>query len=105
MTSLIDPKNPARWADGSPRSQNNGFTLGLSNQPIDWGQLQRHANLRTTSSRTVAQVREEGGTLAQKRLRGITVRHPKRTAMVSIENAEVGRKSTDRRAAIRKGGI
>ncbi|OUM00554.1 hypothetical protein [Variovorax sp. JS1663] len=43
MSSLIDPTNPARWADGSKRSIDNGFVVGITGEPIDWSQFQVNA--------------------------------------------------------------
>jgi hypothetical protein len=100
MTSLIDSKNPARWATGEPRSQNNGFTRGLTDSPIDWAAMQRRANLRTTSSKAVDRRRANGEQVGTIALMG---RNPK--AVFSIENAKVGEKSRDKRAKLRRGTI
>lgn len=103
MTSLVDPTNPALWADGSERSQNNGFTHGFG-EPIDWKPMQRRANLRQTSSKAVERQRAQGLTVGSIPLMGKKLER-NRLAMISIENAEAGRASTDKRSAIRRGGI
>ncbi len=51
--TLRHATNPARWADGTPRSQGNGFTLGYSDQPIDWTGFNLTAAMRERSTRTV----------------------------------------------------
>ncbi|GER16716.1 hypothetical protein [Variovorax boronicumulans] len=53
--SLVDPTNPARWADGSPRSLNNAFVLGYSDTPRNFvAELQRESQARATSTRSRA---------------------------------------------------
>lgn len=98
--SLVDRDNPGQWADGSPRSQNNGFTHGFG-EPISWVPMQRRADRRAISSKTVERQRDAG--LLQ--VGAIQTMGRNRLAVFSIENAATGRKSADRRAAIRKGGI
>lgn len=51
--TLRHATNPARWADGSPRSQCNAFTLGYTDQPIDWSGFNLTAAMRERSTRTV----------------------------------------------------
>lgn len=50
MSRLVDPTNPALWADGSPRSQNTGFTLGFGDVQIDLRALQITGTRRRGSS-------------------------------------------------------
>lgn len=39
-TTLVDPNDPSRWADGTCRSLGNAFTSWRAQ--VDWTQLQRH---------------------------------------------------------------
>jgi hypothetical protein len=116
MSSLIDPNNPARWADGTPRSQNNGFTSGMTGEPIDWSGFTAALKRRDAQTKRIERARAAGdntGTIASLSKRSDDYgaataqywRHPKRTAMVSIENREVGERSRDKRAALRKAAI
>ncbi len=121
--SLIDPTNPSRWADGSERSCNNAFTQTMDGTAIDWKPLQRRANLSSIGSKTVQRRRDDGemvGSLASMGRRGhagtmhglskkaderIAAMGPNRLAMVTIENAEAGRVSREKRARLRRGSI
>lgn len=78
MTSLIDPTNPARWRDGSPRSLNTGFTNGFGER-IDWTPLQVNA--------------------------GRSAKLAKNHYSPEIESREAGQRSMHKRDAIRRGGI
>lgn len=58
LSSLIDP-NPAFWADGTERSQNNGFTHGFGER-IDLHAMQVSENRRRGSSNGIDTRRERG---------------------------------------------
>lgn len=60
LSSLIDPKNPAFWADGTKRSEHLGFTLGFTGEPIDWKPMQHAETMRHVSAKTVSRLRAEG---------------------------------------------
>lgn len=97
---MIDPKNPARWADGSARSQANAFDWQNWTLQADWSDVIRSAKNSETSADTVERQRADG-----KKVWPLTVRSPKQTAMVSIENREAGERSRDRLAALRRSAI
>lgn len=117
--SLADPKNPALWSDGSPRSQQSGFCLGHSGKPIDWVKATERAAAGTKITASIERQRAQGvdpGTLfglsvksdeAQMRrktdIAKFSTAKPKNS--ISIEGREAGRKSADKREAIKKGGI
>ena len=46
------------------RSTNNGFTLGLTGEPVNWKPLQRSANARRRSTANVDQARATGKDLS-----------------------------------------
>jgi hypothetical protein len=56
--TLVDRTNPAFWADGTPRSQNNGFTCGHGERLKDW------AVMATNASRS-RKLSEQGGVFRQ----------------------------------------
>lgn len=76
--SLVDPKNPCRWKDGTPRSCANGFCLGFTGEPIDWKPLQQYANARRTSTANVDRARKTGKDLST--MHGISKRADTRIA-------------------------
>lgn len=52
--SLVDPTNPARWADGSPRCLTNAFTLGYaSDKPHGYlaMEIAKFGNARANSTK------------------------------------------------------
>jgi hypothetical protein len=63
--SLRHPTNPLLWADGTPRSQNNGFTNGLG-EPINYRALDMAAKRSRESSQSVDAVRRGESTRKSK---------------------------------------
>lgn len=61
---LADPTNPAMWADGTERSQNNAFDIAASFYRIDTRKMQHYADCRTRSAQYVADARAEGKNLS-----------------------------------------
>ncbi|CAN7325571.1 hypothetical protein LJR084_001885 [Variovorax sp. LjRoot84] len=105
--SLVHPKNPRRWADGSKRSIDNGFVLGFSGVPIDWAPLQRSAVLRSASTRKVENARARGTDFST--IHGISkksdaILSARRKYSAPVEGAEAGQRSADKRDALRRGG-
>lgn len=94
--SLIDPKNPARWADGTERSQANGFTQGMTGEPIDWKRLQLRANNSKVATRN----------LASGIIKPITYSTPKeRRGQISIEPKGSVQASAAKREKLKRGTI
>lgn len=59
--TLRDPKNPALWADGTPRSQGNAFnTSYVIGGRGNWRREQFNANSKTNATRAVEKARAEG---------------------------------------------
>lgn len=102
MTSLIHPTNPARWADGTPRSRNNGFDWRNWTLQADWADVIRSTKNSQTSAEVVERQRAKGKQVGTIALMG---RGPKQSAMVSIENREASERSRDRLAALRRSAI
>lgn len=109
MSSLIDPIDPAYWADGEKRSENNGFCLGHTGEPINWAALQESARNSASSTRAVGRSRAQGVDPAK--IYGLSRKADERLLSApakyspAIEGREAGRKSTDKRDALRRGGI
>lgn len=104
--SLVDPKNPLRWADGSKRSTDNGFVLGFLGVPVDWSFMQRAARLRKASTRNVEAARVQGKDRSS--IFGLSKKADDRLATrrnFAVEGREAGQRSTDKRAALKRGGI
>lgn len=99
---MIDQNNPARWADGTPRSQNNGFDWRNWTLQADWSDVIVSSARSKTQAESVKRQRAEGKVVGSISLMG---RGPKQSAMVSIENREAGEKSRDRLAALRRSAI
>ena len=57
--SLANPHNPAFWADGSKRSQDNCFTTPYG-VPIDAAAMEQHATARARTARQIDKQRANG---------------------------------------------
>ena len=105
--SLVDPKNPARWKDGTTRRLDTAFTLGYGEQAIDWSPLHKAAALRRSSARTVEAARKAGSDRST--IHGLSKKADSALAhrrySPSIEGAEAGRTSANKRDALKRGGI
>lgn len=104
--SLIDPKNPARWRDGSLRSQGNGFTNGFG-EPISWAPLQHSATMRAASTRKVERARAGGkdfSTIHGLSKKSDLVLAARRKYSAPVEGREAGQRAADKRDALRRGG-
>ena len=99
---MIDQNNPGRWADGTPRSQNNGFDWRNWTLQADWSDVIVSSARSKTQAESVERMRSEGKTVGSIALMG---RGPKQTAMLSIENRAAGERSRDRLAALRRSAI
>jgi hypothetical protein len=89
------------------RSTNNGFTRGFTGEPIDWKPLQRSANARRRSTANVDSARKTGKDLST--MHGISKKADsrivaQRSRTFLIEGRDAGQCSTEKRAALRRGG-
>ncbi|MBT2299238.1 hypothetical protein J7E70_02055 [Variovorax paradoxus] len=105
--SLVDPKNPSFWRDGTPRSQGNGFTNGFG-EPVSWRRLQHSAEMRKASTKKVEKARATGKDYST--IHGISkksdlILSQRRKYSPAVEGAEAGQRAGDKRAALRRGGI
>lgn len=107
--SLIDPTNPARWADGAPRSQNNCFTQAFDGEPIDWAGFQARAKMSASSTRSVARTRAGGKDPA--RLYGLSRKSDEKLNEAAkryspaIEGREAGQQAMHKRDALKRSRI
>jgi hypothetical protein len=105
--SLVDPKNPARWCDGSLRSQGNGFTNGFGD-PINWTIATVRAAAGPKISAAHERQRQEGKNpgafygLSRKSDESLQTR-PKYSA--PIEGREAGLLATEKRQRASKASI
>lgn len=61
--TLRDPKNPALWLDGTPRSQGHAFDTGyVVGSRLDWRREQIHANAKQRTTKVVERRRASGET-------------------------------------------
>lgn len=92
--SLVHPKNPAMWEDGTARSMNTGFTRGFTDEPINWIKLQHRANNSKVATRN----------LASGIIKPITYSTSKeRRGQISIEPKGSVRASADKRERLKRG--
>lgn len=89
------------------RSTNNGFTVGLTGEPINWKPLQRSANARRRSTANVDRARATGKDLST--MHGISKKADtrivaQRSRTFLIEGHGAGQRSTEKRAALKRGG-
>lgn len=61
MPVLFDPRKPWLWKDGTPRSQDNGFTMGWSGEAIVTD-LAKQEKAKRTAVRQVAKMAAQGRT-------------------------------------------
>lgn len=99
--SLVDKDNPAMWADGSKRSQDNGFTKGFG-EPLNWRRLNQAQINSKTGTRTVERQRKAGYEVGGIMLTG---RKLAKVAHISIEPRDKAIASTEKRAAMKKAKI
>jgi len=59
MPVLFDPRKPWLWKDGTPRSQDNGFTMGWSGEAVVTD-LAKQERAKRTAVRQVAKMRAQG---------------------------------------------
>lgn len=88
------------------RSTNNGFVRGFTDEPIDWKPLERSANLRRTSTAKVDRARAAG--IDRSAIHGLSKKADDRLATrrnFAVEGRDAGQRSTDKRAALKRGGI
>lgn len=97
--SLVDKDNPAMWADGSKRSQDNGFTRGFG-EPLNWRRLNQAQINSKTGSRTVERQRAAGYEVGGIMLTG---RKLAKVAHISIEPRAQVQPSADKRQKLKRG--
>ena len=104
--SLVDPKNPALWLDGTPRSQNNGFTNGMG-EPINWTYSTLRAAAGSKISAAHDRLRQQGKAVGA--FYGLSRKSDENLRRMqyspAIESREAGQKSMHKRDALRRGGI
>lgn len=105
-----------KWPAGRPAAAGSAFNWKAWPLQCDWGALVLSSKLTKVQTERIERARAAGdntGTIASLSRRsddhGAATakywREPKKTAMVSIENAEAGRKSTEKRARLRRGTL
>lgn len=99
--SLIDKNNPSMWADGSKRSQDNGFTKGFG-EPLNWRRMNQAKINSKTGSRTVERQRAAGYEVGGIMLTG---RKLAKVAHISIEPRDKAIASTEKRNRMKKASI
>lgn len=105
--SLVDQTNPAFWSDGRERSQDNCFSRVYSGEPINWTKATERAAAGTKITAAHERQRAEGKKPGA--FYGLSRKSDEALARTkyspAIEGREAGRKATERRDAIRRGGI
>lgn len=90
------------------RSTNTGFTLGYTGEPIDWQPLENATKQRMSAAKRVEKARTTGNDRST--IHGLSRKSDdlslqRRARSFLLESRESSQKSSDKRDALRRGGI